>query len=184
MTKTKTNQTKNVSQFTSADLDFIYRTAKQPKNAIYSNNVIFKMLKKTPKNAIIECEPTRGLGVPNRGAVVEILTKTIIFNHDNKQLNGLKSQAGESDLNTTLLSEKTRAFFNLPKSKNIEIKFATSFSKGSPKQNNAPYTLLINQDGAYLVPSIDLDRDTTGHIKPTSAKYGIRLNNLCNALGF
>lgn len=167
--------------YTIKELEFIYTNAKQPKNAIYSNNVIFKMLKNAPKNLIIESEPTRGSNVPNRGSVVEQLVQAIILGNSAPTQ---KAQAGESDLDTTILSNDILNRYDLPRTRNLEIKFATSFSKGSPKHNRATYVLLINQAGAYLVPSVCLDRDNSGHIKPTSAKYGQHLKVLSQALGF
>ena len=94
-----------------------------------------------------------------------------------------KSDCGEVDLDTSTLDEKRLKMFNLPRSKNIEIKFSTSFAYASPKSNKAHYTIVCNDTGAYLVESGKLAKNKSNHIVAKQPN-GVLLKNLSMVLGY
>lgn len=151
---------------------------KQPK-AKYSNNILLSMLEKTDSNFIATLEPTRNGFAFNRGSLCECLVKYAITKDTTK------SQAFESDLNTTKVSDKVLEYFNLPKSSNIEIKYSTSFAPATKKTSKARMTIIVSQLGIHLIESKNLIATDSGKINISNQrpKDLIELKNLERALG-
>lgn len=153
-----------------------------------TNNLIIEML----ENANIESlgvSPTRGGNLHNRGEIVELVVKSMIFEYcglDYQEIN--KALQKESDLITNKLDIELLKELDLPKSANIEIKFTSSIANASIKNNKARYCLIVNSCkkygiGAYLLFSRDLIKDNNDHIKPESVLNGARLELLSELLG-
>lgn len=155
----------------------------QPK-AKYSNNVLLNMLDSVKSDFTIKVEKTKSLNMVNRGSVAEILFKLLL----NQALNtnvvkSDKSQAYSSDLDTSNINTQLLEKFGLPKSKNIEIKFSTSFATASPKNNNARYIIVISESGLSLVSSKNVMFDSKNHVARYQP-YGETLRVLEKTMGW
>lgn len=152
--------------------------ATQPK-AKYSNNILLAMLSKVNNDFVATLEPTKNGFAFNRGSLCECLVKYAITKDTTK------SQAFESDLNTTKLSDKELAFFDIPKSNNIEIKYSTTFAPATHKTSKARYTIIVSQLGAHLIESKNIISTSSGKINISNqrAKDLIELKNLERVLG-
>jgi len=150
----------------------------QPK-AKYSNNILLAMLNKVSDNFNATLEPTRNGFAINRGSLAEVLVKYIVLGETTK------SQANQADLDTSKLSQKALSFFNLPKSKDIEIKYSTSFSPATHKTSKAKYTIIVSDKGAHLIESKNLISTSAGKININNQKVKdlTYLQNLSMSLG-
>lgn len=162
-------------------------SAKNPKNAP-TNDLVAEML----ENCNIEnlgVSPTRSGALYNRGEIVEIVVKSMIFEYcglDFENIN--KALQKEHDLITSKIDVELLQDLGLPKSANIEIKFTSSIANASVKNNKARYCLIVNACskyglGAYLVESKKLEKDNHDHIKPSSVLNGVLLELLSELLG-
>ena len=160
-------------------IELLNNNKTQPK-AKYSNNILLNMLSKVDDDFVATLEPTKNGFAFNRGSLCECLVKYAITKDTTK------SQANESDLNTTKLSDKELAFFNLPKSNNIEIKYSTSFAPATKKTSKAHQTIIVSQLGIHLIESKNLIATDSGKINISNqrAKDLIELKNLEKVLGF
>lgn len=165
-----------MKQFTKKELvvALTENNTKQPK-AKYSNNVLLKMLNKVDNDFVATLEPTRNGFAFNRGSLCECLVKYAITHETTK------SQAHESDLDTTKVSDT----YDLPKSSNIEIKYSTSFSPATKKTSKAHYTIIVCESGAYLIDSKNIIPTSAGKININNqlAKHLTKLNRLNERLG-
>ena len=154
-------------------------TIEQPK-AKYSNQVILQMLEKLPDDFECFAEITRGKTLMvNRGALVECIIRAVIT----QCYQQTKSKALEVDLDTTKLDKTLLNKYCLPVSKNIEIKFTSSFAFASPKSNKARQTIVVTPNDIKIVDSVFLNKNASGHIK-TQQPYGVLMTNLMSALGY
>lgn len=179
--KTTTTKLNNYTTYTKKDLLTIIESNNiiQPK-AKYSNKLLINMLANIPDKGEVSIESTRSNnGMINRGSLCEMLVKMYVLGKTKM----LKSECNEADLDTSALDEKRLKMFNLPRSKNIEIKFSTSFAYASPKSNKAHYTIVCNDTGAYLVESGKLAKNKSNHIIAKQPN-GVLLKNLSMVLGY
>lgn len=179
--KATTTKLNNYTTYSKKDLLMIIECNNQiqPK-AKYSNKLLLNMLNNIPDRGEVSIESTRSNnGMINRGSLCEMLVKMYILGKTSMT----KSDCGEVDLDTSALDEKRLKMFNLPRSKNIEIKFSTSFAYASPKSNKAHYTIVCNDTGAYLVESGKLAKNKSNHIVAKQPN-GVLLKNLSMVLGY
>ena len=163
-------------------LEMLERNTKEQPAAKYSNNVLMHMLESLNDDFIAWLELARGGKMVNRGTLAEIIVKSYLY-----EINEIsKSQAGAADLDSTKLSEKKRALLRGLKSTNIEIKFATSFAPATYKKNKAHYTIIICQDGIYLIRSRDIIWTKAGKLNANNQlpSARVRLNKLSKCLGY
>lgn len=171
-------------------------------------DLIIELLRKdntrTPKNAPTNCaliemlensnlelfavSPTRSGGLYNRGEIVELIIKALIFEFCGLNVEIKKSQMRESDLNTLKLKVEDLEALGLPKSVNIEVKLTSSIANASVKSNKARWCLIVNLCakygvGAYLVESKNLIKDKHDHITPQSVVNGVYLDLITELLG-
>ena len=154
----------------------------QPK-AHTSNNILLAILDNCNENLTIRCELTRSKsGVPNRGSAFECLTKSFFT----KETYIVKSEFGVADLITRNMQYyQAQKLDSMPRSINVEIKYANGFANASPLKTNARYVLLGTPYGLYLFNTPDIIFEDHGHIKATAQNYdlAIRMHQLEKLMG-
>ena len=153
----------------------------QPK-AKYSNNVILNMLDCLPSEFEADIEPTRSGFAVNRGSLVECIVKAVIYN----DYHASKSNCFVADLNTTKLDSQQLALVNGVVSSNIEIKFSTIFAPATHKTSKARKTIIVCENGIYMIDSKNLIPTKSGKINVNNqkAKDLIELTELMDLLGY
>lgn len=153
----------------------------QPK-AKYSNNVILKMLEKMPSTLDIDVEPTRKGFAFNRGSLVECLVRAVITN----DFTQTRANARESDLNSMDFTTQQLELINGVKSKNIEIKFSTSFAPATKKSNKARYVIIVCESGVYMIESKNIIWTKAGKLNANNQRHKdmVRLDKLMDLLGY
>lgn len=172
---------KRIMKKTTMQLLLTLNNEQQPK-AKYSNNVILQMLECMPSTLDIEVEPTRSGFAFNRGSLVECLIRAVITN-DYIQC---RANARESDLNSMDFTSEQLALINGIKSKNIEIKFSTSFAPATKKSNKARYTIIACEHGVYMIESKNIVWTKAGklNINNQNSRDLTPLNELMDLLGY
>lgn len=152
----------------------------QPK-AKYSNNVIIQMLERLPQEFSADVEPTRN-GFINRGSLVECIIKAVVYGINETS----KSNCRVSDLDTTNLNAQQLALVNGVHSKNIEIKFSTSFAPATHKTSKARKTIIVSETMIVMLDSKNIIPTKAGKININNqiASQCETLNNLMDLLGY
>lgn len=154
----------------------------QPK-AKYSNNIVIAMALQLEESDYIIVESSNGSNVMfNRGTAGEIVAKILIHRDLGLEIFHTKSPQKVADLDTTKNPNQAKKL-GLPRSKNIEIKVASSFAKGSTLSNNARYVLVLNQVGPWLVDRKNVATSKSGHVLPNQPD-GVYLEELAKLLGY
>ena len=163
-------------------LEMLERNTKEQPAAKYSNNVLVHMLESLNDDFIAWLELARGGKMVNRGTLAEIIIKSYLY-----EINEVsKSQAGVADLDTRNLSDEKLKLLRGLKSSNIEIKFATSFAPATYKKNKAHYTMIVCQEGIYLIRSSAIIWTKAGKLNANNQLPSamVRLNKLSKCLGY
>lgn len=156
-------------------------TKRQPK-AKYSNDVLLHMLENVDDNFSTYLEPTKGGDMVNRGSLAEVIIKAYLYEVDEVS----KSLAYAVDLDSRNLSEEKLKLLRGLKSSNIEIKFTTSFAPATYKKNKAHFTMIVCQEGIYLIRSSKIIWTKAGKLNANNQLPSamIRLNKLSKCLGY
>ena len=156
-------------------------TQKQPK-AKYSNSVLLHMLENVGDNFAAYLEPARGGDMVNRGSLAEVIIKSFLYEVDEVS----KSLAYAVDLDSRSLSDEKIKLLRGLKSSNIEIKFTTSFAPATYKKNKARYTMIVCQEGIYLIRSSAIIWTKAGKLNANNQMPSamVRLNKLSKCLGY
>lgn len=153
---------------------------KQPK-ARYSNNVIIQMLENLSNDFVADIEPSRN-GFINRGSLVECIIKAVVYGVNETS----KSNCKSADLDTTKLNAQQLALVNNVVSKNIEIKFSTSFAPATHKTSKARKTIIVSETMIIMLDSKNLIPTKAGKININNqrASQCETLENLMDLLGY
>ena len=156
-------------------------TKRQPK-AKYSNDVLLHMLENIDDNFSAYLETTKGGDMVNRGSLAEVIIKAYLYEVDEVS----KSLAYAVDLDSRNLSEEKLKLLRGLKSSNIEIKFTTSFAPATYKKNKAHYTMIVCQEGIYLIRSSAIIWTKAGKLNANNQMPSamVRLNKLSKCLGY
>ena len=156
-------------------------TKRQPK-AKYSNDVLLHMLENVDDNFSAYLETTKGGDMVNRGSLAEVIIKAYLYEVDEVS----KSLAYAVDLDTRNLSEEKLKLLRGLKTSNLEIKFATSFAPATYKKNKAHFTMIVCQEGIYLIRSSQIIWTKAGKLNANNQMPSamVRLNKLSKCLGY
>lgn len=151
-----------------------------------TNDLIIDMLLNSGLDSV-NVNPTKSLQVANRGEVVEVAIKKIIFDYLELDKESKLSACKCLDLdlrkinNTELLNDLEL------KNSCYEIKLCSSLANATIKRNNCKKVLIVNLVasyglGVYLVDSEKLIVNDSKHIKAESVKNGYKLELLSELL--
>lgn len=163
-------------------LEMLEENTKRQPRAKYSNDILIQMLKNVRDDFVAYLEPAKGGQMVNRGSLAEVIFKSYMCDIAEVR----KSASGEVDLDTRVLSEEKLKLLRGLKTSNLEVKFATSFAPATYKKNKAHYTIIICQDGIFLIRSRDIIWTKAGKLNANNQMPSamVRLNKLSKCLGY
>ena len=150
-----------------------------------TNDLIIDMLLNSGLESV-NVNPTKSLQVANRGEVVEVAIKKVIF--DYLELNKESKLSACKCLDLDLRKYNTELLNDLQlKNSYYEIKLCSSLANATIKRNSCKNVIIVNLVasygvGVYLVNANDLVVNDSGHIKAESVKNGYKLELLSELL--
>lgn len=172
-----------MEKFTKKQLmEMLERNTKEQPKAKYSNDVLLHMLESLNDDFMAWLELAKGGKMVNRGSLAEVIIKAYLYEVDEVS----KSLAYAVDLDTRNLSEEKLKLLRGLKTSNLEIKFATSFAPATYKKNKAHYTMIVCQEGIYLIRSSQIIWTKAGKLNANNQMPSamVRLNRLSKCLGY